>query len=219
MLKSQCPANASTNLPGDLSAEMPHSSEDLIAALVPRDPDAVARAATQILRATGENLSREGLRDTPQRFSRAISDLFSGYEGSVEGVVGSGVFPAEGPGLVSVRDVEFYSLCEHHLLPFWGKASVAYYPNRKILGLSKIPRIIDYFSRRVQVQERITEQVADAILEVVDPRAVAVRVTASHLCMMMRGVHKQGSETVTEATRRLDQILPFERDRLLGALL
>jgi len=194
------------------------SPAELRTARVNENQDPVARAASLILRATGENLSRQGLLDTPHRFSKAIRDLFSGYENSVESVVGSGVFEAEGNGLVSVRDVEFYSLCEHHLLPFWGKASVAYYPNKTILGLSKIPRIIDHFSRRVQVQERITEQVADVILKILDPKAVAVRITACHLCMMMRGVQKQGSETVTEAARRLDSLAPFERDRLLGAL-
>lgn len=180
--------------------------------------DEVALAASLILRATGENPGREGLLDTPKRFSRAIADLFSGYEGSVKQVVGSGVFPAEGSGLVSVREVEFYSLCEHHLLPFWGKASVAYYPRKSILGLSKIPRILDHFSKRVQVQERLTEQVADSIVGMISPRAVAVRVRACHLCMMMRGVQKQGSDTITEALRDTDQLTAFERERLMESL-
>ena len=214
MLKTQISAIESAEEP----AETRSSSSVFSTKTDQPTEDPVARAATLILGVTGEELSREGLLNTPQRFSKAIGALFSGYEGSLESVVGSGVFPAEGSGLVSVRDVEFYSLCEHHLLPFWGKASVAYYPDRKILGLSKIPRLLDHFSKRIQVQERITEQLAEAILKVADPRAVAVRVTACHLCMMMRGVQKQGSETVTEATRKLDQLSPLERERLLEAL-
>lgn len=200
------------------SVEIGSSSSALTASVLHKDADPVAQAASLLLRATGEDLSRQGLLGTPKRFSKAIADLFSGYEGTVESVVGSGVFPAEGAGLVSVRDVEFYSLCEHHLLPFWGKASVAYYPKQKILGLSKIPRLIDHFSKRIQVQERITEQVTDAMVQIVDPKAVAVRITACHLCMMMRGVQKQGSETTTEAMRKIEDISSIERDRLLGAL-
>ena len=215
MSKINVPAVDPYSLASEISRP---SAEELVATLMQNESSLLAKAATLILQATAENPSREGLMDTPKRFSKAITDLFSGYEGSVESVVGAGVFPAEGSGLVSVRDVEFYSLCEHHLLPFWGKASVAYYPNQKILGLSKIPRIIDHFSKRVQVQERITEQVADAILKIVDAKAVAVRVTACHLCMMMRGVQKQGSATVTEAFRRMDQLSQFESERLVGAL-
>ena len=181
-------------------------------------PDGVASAAVLLLKATGEDPSREGLIQTPARFSKAIYDLFSGYRGTLTDAIGAGIFPAEGSGLVSVKDVEFYSLCEHHLLPFWGKASVAYYPNKRILGLSKLPRIIDHFSKRIQVQERITEQVAEAVFSVISPRAVAVRVQACHLCMMMRGVQKQESSTVTESHRGLENLLQFERDRILGSL-
>ena len=192
------------------------SVPDATISRIPADP--LTLAASLILQATGEELSREGLLDTPKRFSKAITQLFSGYGSSIESVVGSGIFPAEGSGLVSVKDVEFYSLCEHHLLPFWGKASVAYYPREKILGLSKIPRIIDHFSKRAQVQERITDQVADSIVKTIEARAVAVRLTACHLCMMMRGVQKQSSETVTETFRRMEQLSPFERERLVVAL-
>lgn len=215
MRETQLPANKTSGLATEISRP---SVEQLVATFAQKVSDPVARAASLILRATGENLYREGLLNTPKRFSKGISHLFSGYEGTVEGVVGSGVFPAEGTGLVSVRDVEFYSLCEHHLLPFWGKASVAYYPKQKILGLSKIPRIIDHFSKRVQVQERITEQVADTIIKIIEARAVAVRVTACHLCMMMRGVQKQSSETVTEALRNVENLSQLERDRMMGAL-
>jgi GTP cyclohydrolase I len=132
-------------------------------------------AASLILRASGEDVEREGLERTPERFRKAMIHLLSGYEKTPQDVVGEGVFKAEGTGLVSVRDVEFYSLCEHHMLPFWGKASVAYYPRKKILGLSKIPRLVDLFARRFQVQERLTEQLSNAMVELLSPRAVAVR--------------------------------------------
>jgi GTP cyclohydrolase I len=176
------------------------------------------QAGKIILASAGEDLQREGIQRTPERFSKAMRDLTSGYGKTPIQVVGKGIFPAEGQGLVSVRNVEFYSLCEHHLLPFWGTASVAYYPGKKILGLSKIPRLVDLFARRFQVQERITEQVADALVELVAPRAVAVRVKACHLCMMMRGVQKQESETQTETHRGLESLTAAEQDRIWGAL-
>jgi len=175
-------------------------------------------AGTLILRAAGEDLDREGIQRTPARFAKAMDHLTSGYNQTVEEVVGEGVFEAEGPGLVSVRNVEFYSLCEHHMLPFWGTVSVAYYPNKKIVGLSKIPRIIDLFSRRFQVQERLTREVAQALVSVVEPRAVAVRVKACHLCMMMRGVEKQNSDTVTEFAVGLESLTEHESQRLWNSL-
>ena len=171
-----------------------------------------------ILKSAGEDLSREGILRTPHRFGKAMGALTEGYRQSPAQVVGEGVFAAEGRGLVSVKDIEFYSLCEHHLLPFWGKASVAYYPRNQIVGLSKIPRLVDLFARRFQVQERLTEQVAEALIDLIDPRAVVVRVTAAHLCMMMRGVQKQNSSTVTETVRGLDQLESFERDRIWQSL-
>jgi len=172
-------------------------------------------AGRKILELTGEDLAREGLRDTPQRFAKAYKSLFSGYELSPEEAVGKGVFASEGQGLVSVEDVEFYSLCEHHLLPFWGKATVAYFPGEKILGLSKIPRLIDLFARRVQVQERITQQLQDAMVELLSPRAVMVKIQAQHLCMMMRGVEKQQSATTTQSIYGFDQLQDFEKQQLL----
>jgi GTP cyclohydrolase I len=159
---------------------------------------AIQSAASVILSASGENIDREGLQRTPERFERAIHELTEGYRLTLADAIGEGVFRAEGRGLVSVRGVEFYSLCEHHLLPFWGKTTVAYYPDEKILGLSKIPRMVDLFARRFQVQERLTRQIAEALRDSVKPRAVLVRVEARHLCMMMRGVEKQGSDTITE---------------------
>ena len=173
-----------------------------------------ARAGRMILSAVGEDPTREGLLRTPERFSKALMDLTSGYRKTPAEVVGEGVFQAEGPGLVSVRGTEFYSLCEHHVVPFWGTASVAYYPGSRILGLSKIPRLIELFSRRLQVQERLGEQIADALEELISPRAVVVRITARHLCMMMRGVEKQSAETVTETWRGLELLSQTERDRI-----
>ncbi len=172
-------------------------------------------AGRKILELTGEDLNREGLRDTPNRFAKAYKSLFSGYELSPSEAIGKGVFAAEGQGLVSVEDVEFYSLCEHHLLPFWGKATVAYFPREKILGLSKIPRLVDLFARRVQVQERITQQLQDAIVELIDPRAVMVKIQAQHLCMMMRGVEKQQSATTTQSIHGFDQLQDFEKQQLI----
>ncbi len=183
------------------------------------DPRASRQSAGRLLlEAAGEDLSREGLQRTPERFSKAMAELVSGYGKSVKEVVGEGVFAAEGNGLVAIRDVEFYSLCEHHLLPFWGKASVAYFPGTKILGLSKIPRIVDLFARRFQVQERLTEQVADAVRELIEPRAVVVRIQASHLCMMMRGVEKQSSHTLTETGRGMENLSDIEKNRLWSSV-
>jgi GTP cyclohydrolase I len=125
------------------------------------------------------------------------------------------VFPSEGQGLVAVEDVEFYSMCEHHLLPFWGKATVAYFPGEKILGLSKIPRLVDVFARRVQVQERITQQLLDAMQSLIVPRAVMVKVQAQHLCMMMRGVEKQQSTTTTQSIYGFDNLHDYEKQQLL----
>jgi len=150
-----------------------------------------------------ENPARPGLVETPKRFASAMRFLTGGYEAEPQDVVGGGIFPAEGDGVVVVRDVEFHSLCEHHMLPFFGRAHVAYRPGEKIIGLSKIPRLVDLFARRLQVQERITEQVAEALMQLLEPRGVVVLVEARHLCMAMRGVEKQHSATATRALRGL----------------
>jgi GTP cyclohydrolase IA len=165
--------------------------------------DPIAEHAQAMLVHLGEEIRRPGLRDTPQRFAKAMRFLTAGYEMEVADVVGSGIFAAEGDGVVLVRDVEFHSLCEHHLLPFSGRAHVAYLPRERIIGLSKIPRIIDLYARRLQVQERLTEQVADALVQLLDPRGVIVLAEARHLCMAMRGVEKQHSATATRALRGL----------------
>ena len=150
----------------------------------------------------GEDADRDGLKDTPKRVARSLWWLTQGYRTCVEDVVGRGVFKSEGhKNMVMVRDIELYSLCEHHMLPFFGKAHVAYIPNGHIVGLSKIPRIVDVFARRLQVQERLTEEIASAIDDVLKPTGVGVVVEAFHLCMMMRGVEKQNSKTITSAVR------------------
>jgi GTP cyclohydrolase I len=163
--------------------------------------DPIAAHAEAIIRSLGEDTSRPGLRATPQRYARAMRFLTGGYEVEPRDVVGNGIFQAEGEGVVLVRDVEFHSLCEHHLLPFFGRVHVAYLPGEKIIGLSKIPRLVDLYARRLQVQERFTAQLAEALVKVLDPRGVLVVAEARHLCMAMRGVEKQHSATATRALR------------------
>ncbi len=180
--------------------------------------DAAKFAGELILKSVGENLNREGIQKTPQRFAKAIDEICSGYKMTALDAVGSGIFPSEGNGLVSVRDIEFYSLCEHHMLPFWGKANVAYYPTDKIVGLSKIPRLVDVFAKRLQVQERLNEQIATSLFHLVNARAVYVKITGSHMCMMMRGVKKQCSETITEFSVGLENLSEIERMRLFKSI-
>ena len=155
----------------------------------------------ELLKEIGEDPNREGLLDTPKRFAKSMDFLTSGYHTTVKNVVGSALFKSESSEMVIVKDIELYSLCEHHMLPFFGKAHVAYIPRKKIIGLSKIPRVVDVFARRLQVQERLTAQVADALMEVLNPIGVAVVIEAAHFCMMMRGVEKQNSKTITSAMR------------------
>jgi GTP cyclohydrolase I len=149
----------------------------------------------------GEDPDREGLLKTPERVAKAMAFLTRGYTGDLADVVGDAIFAEEHHNMIMVRDIELYSLCEHHMLPFFGKAHVAYIPNGRIVGLSKLPRVVDHFARRLQVQERLTEQVATAVEEVLEPLGVGVVIEAYHLCMMMRGVEKQNSRTITSALR------------------
>lgn len=163
----------------------------------------------------GEDPRREGLLKTPERVANAMKFLTEGYNSSAEEVVGDGIFEEEHDNMIMVRDIELYSLCEHHMLPFFGKAHVAYIPNGKIVGLSKIPRIVDVFARRLQVQERLTEQIAEGLCNVLHPSGVGVVIEAYHLCMMMRGVQKQNSKTITSALRGAFREDPKTRDEFL----
>ncbi len=159
------------------------------------------RLVRRLLELIGEDPLREGLVRTPARVEESLQWLTRGYQESLEQVVEGAIFRESHDNMIMVRDIEIYSLCEHHILPFFGKAHVAYLPAGKIIGLSKIPRIVDIFARRLQIQERLTDQVADAICDVLEPRGVGVVIEAYHLCMMMRGVEKQNSKTVTSALR------------------
>lgn len=159
------------------------------------------RLVHDILEQLGEDPTRDGLRDTPARVAASLRWLTRGYQMSVEDVVGDAVFEEKHENMILVRDIEIYSLCEHHMLPFFGRAHVAYLPNGRIVGLSKIPRVVEVFARRLQVQERLTDQVADALCRVLKPLGVGVVIEAYHLCMMMRGVEKQNSKTITSALR------------------
>jgi len=163
----------------------------------------------------GEDPDREGLLKTPERVAKSMKFLTEGYNSSAEEVVGKGIFKEEHDNMIMVRDIELYSLCEHHMLPFFGKAHVAYIPNGKIVGLSKIPRIVDVYARRLQVQERLTEEIADGLCRVVNPSGVGVVIEAFHLCMMMRGVQKQNSKTITSALRGAFREDPKTRDEFL----
>ena len=152
-----------------------------------------------LLEKLGEDPDREGLRDTPRRVEASLRFLTSGYEADVDKVLNNALFTVDYSEMVIVKDIDFYSLCEHHLLPFFGKCHVAYIPNSKVIGLSKIPRLVDVFSRRLQVQERLTNQIAETIARKIEPLGVAVVMEATHLCMSMRGVEKQNSFAVTSA--------------------
>jgi len=149
----------------------------------------------------GEDPERAGLLKTPERVAKSLAWLTRGYEQDAREVIGDALFAESHENMVLVRDIELYSLCEHHLLPFFGKAHIAYIPDGHIVGLSKLPRVVEVFARRLQVQERLTEQIADALQQVLAPRGVGVVVEAVHLCMMMRGVEKQNSSTITSALR------------------
>ncbi len=159
----------------------------------------IARRMREILAEIGEDPSREGLQRTPMRFEKALKFLTSGYDADIQHIINGALFDVKYDEMVIVKDIEFFSMCEHHLLPFYGKAHVAYLPNEKVVGLSKIPRIVDVFARRLQVQERLTQQIAETLQEILNPRGVAVIMEAQHFCMMMRGVEKQHSGTVTSA--------------------
>jgi len=174
---------------------------------IPLDDEGLSRerqlesVVRQQLGLIGENPNREGLARTPERVRKTLDWLTQGYRLELEEVVGEALFEEAHEGMILVRDIEMYSLCEHHLLPFFGTVHVAYIPNGKIVGLSKLPRIVEVFARRLQVQERLTEQIAGAVERLLQPKGVGVVVEAQHLCMMMRGIEKQNSSTITSALR------------------
>jgi GTP cyclohydrolase IA len=167
--------------------------------MVDMDFGAIRNAVFEIIRAVGEDPEREGLTNTPERVSRMYAELLSGYGADPEKILNGALFHINYDEMVLVRDIEFYSLCEHHLLPFLGRAHVAYLPKGKVIGLSKIPRIVDMYARRLQVQERMTRQIADLVQNTLEPQGVAVVVEAMHLCSMMRGVKKHDARMTTSA--------------------
>ena len=160
-------------------------------------------AVRAMMRHVGENPEREGLLDTPKRVKKAYEFIFGGYRQDAKAILESALFTSSNDEMVLIKDIEFYSTCEHHLLPIIGRAHVAYIPNGKVVGLSKIPRVVDVFARRMQIQEQLTEQIADAIMETIDPKGVAVVIQARHMCMEMRGVEKINSTTTSSALRGL----------------
>ena len=165
--------------------------------VMPPQGTRLAAHVRDMLKMLGESPSREGLARTPERYEKALRFLTSGYSTSLDDIVNGALFHCKVDEMVIVKDIEFFSMCEHHLLPFFGKVHVAYLPKDKVIGLSKIPRIVNMFARRLQLQERMTQQIAEAVASVISPRGVGVLVEARHFCMMMRGVEKQHSGTVT----------------------
>ena len=167
--------------------------------IVNMDFESIRNAMVEIIKGVGEDPQREGLKNTPDRVSRMYAELLSGYNANPEKIINGALFQINYDEMVLVRDIEFYSLCEHHMLPFLGRAHVAYLPKGKVIGLSKIPRIVEMYARRLQVQERMTRQIADLLQETLDPHGVAVVVEAMHLCSMMRGVKKHDARMTTSA--------------------
>ena len=177
----------------------PASEEILLNDSKRSDERRIAYHLREIIRLVGEDPDREGLRKTPERFEKALRFLTSGYHQNVDHILNGATFSVTYDEMVVVKDIEFFSLCEHHILPFFGKAHVAYLPNKKVLGLSKIARLVNMFARRLQIQERMTSQIAKAIEEKIAPQGVGVIIEARHLCMQMRGVEKQHGSAVTSA--------------------
>jgi GTP cyclohydrolase I len=176
----------------------------------------IAELVHLMLERLGEDPGREGLVRTPLRAEKALRFLTSGYSKDIDRIVNGALFDVEYDEMVIVKDIEFFSMCEHHMLPFYGKAHVAYLPSGKVIGLSKIPRIVDVFARRLQVQERMTQQIADTIAQVLKPNGVGVIIEARHFCMMMRGVEKQHSGTVTSAMQGAFRERKETRDEFLS---
>jgi GTP cyclohydrolase IA len=178
---------------------IPTTEELLLHDSTSKNEHAIAAHVREIIRLVGEDTEREGLRKTPERYEKALKSLTSGYHQNVDHVLNGAAFSVTYDEMVVVKDIEFFSLCEHHLLPFFGKAHVAYLPSKKVIGLSKIARLVNMFARRLQIQERMTSQIAEAIREKIAPQGVGVIIEARHLCMQMRGVEKQHGQAVTSA--------------------
>ncbi len=178
---------------------MPRTTEELPASSSIGSGNTIADLSRRMIELIGEDPNREGLRQTPERFEKALRFLTNGYAQDPDKVLNGAMFSVCYDEMVVVKDIEMYSLCEHHLLPFFGKCHVAYIPNKKVVGLSKIPRLVNMFARRLQIQERLTNQIARAIEEKLAPQGVGVIIEARHLCMVMRGVEKQNSQAVTSA--------------------
>lgn len=191
--------NQSNRKPAE-TGKLPVKSPKTVIDFQPKlDELSIAPHMRAVIEALGENPDREGLLLTPERSAKALKFLTSGYSMDIQSIVNGALFEVKYDEMVIVKDIEFFSLCEHHLLPFFGKIHVAYLPNERVIGLSKIPRIVDAFARRFQIQERLTQQVAETIQDLVNPRGVGVICEARHFCMMMRGVEKQHSGAVTSA--------------------
>ncbi|MFN2602712.1 MAG: GTP cyclohydrolase I FolE [Gemmatimonadaceae bacterium] len=189
--------------------------ENLEGVDAPEIIDELAQIVRRQLELLGEDPERQGLTKTPERVALSLAWLTRGYEQDARKIIGDAVFEEAHENMVMVRDIELYSLCEHHMLPFYGKAHIAYIPNGRIVGLSKLPRIVDVFAQRLQVQERLTDQISEAICDILRPRGCGVVIEAYHLCMMMRGVQKQNSKTITSALRGVFRDDPKTRDEFL----
>jgi GTP cyclohydrolase I len=195
------------------------NSRAVVKAITPsRDEASIASLMERVLRQLGEDPRREGLAKTPERVEKALRYLTSGYRQEIGQVVNGAMFRVKYDEMVIVRDIEFFSLCEHHLLPFFGKIHVAYLPKQKVVGLSKIPRIVDMFARRLQIQERLTQEIAQCLEDVLDPLGVGVVCEARHFCMMMRGVEKQHSGAITSAMLGAFRTRKKTRDEFLSLL-
>jgi GTP cyclohydrolase I len=203
------PGRTSASVVGSLALDSSSASEEV------SPHGQLEGLVRQQLELLGEDPTRDGLVKTPERVAKSLAWLTRGYALDAADVVGDAIFEEGHESMIVVRDIEMYSLCEHHMLPFFGKVHVAYIPDGRIVGLSKLPRIVDIFARRLQVQERLTEQIAEAIEDVLKPRGVGVVIEAAHLCMMMRGVEKQNSRTITSALRGVFRDDARTRDEFL----
>jgi GTP cyclohydrolase I len=193
------------------------SNKAVVKVMPPKSGEnSIAPHIHEILKELGENPGRDGLQRTPQRVDQALRFLTSGYRMDVQKILNGALYDVKYDEMVVVKDIEFFSMCEHHMLPFFGKVHVAYLPNKKVIGLSKIPRIVDVFARRLQIQERLTQEVAQTIQEVVDPVGVGVIIEARHFCMMMRGVEKQHSGAMTSAMLGAFRTQKETRDEFLA---